>query len=230
MPKRLFFAMLLPGLLFGCATRQEPEPMPELTQPVYEEPEPQENPGSLYTPNSAEFLYDDNRAKTVGDIVQVVVSEVSNAEHKSETTTDRESNINFGISAVTPVTNVVAGLLDATKMGEGASVVSNNTNDFEGTGETTQESTFEATVAARVVRMLPGRVMQVEGARRIRVNNETQILVVRGLVRQRDIAADNTVSSTALAEAQIEVYGEGVLADKQRPGWMTRVLDNIWPF
>jgi flagellar L-ring protein precursor FlgH len=78
--------------------------------------------------------------------------------------------------------------------------------------------------------MLPGRVMQVEGARRIRVNNETQILVVRGLVRQRDIAADNTVSSTALAEAQIEVYGEGVLADKQRPGWMTRVLDNIWPF
>ncbi|MBU1610573.1 MAG: flagellar basal body L-ring protein FlgH, partial [Proteobacteria bacterium] len=73
-------------------------------------------------------------------------------------------------------------------------------------------------------------VMQVEGARRIRVNNETQILIVRGLVRQRDIAADNTVNSSSLAEADIEVYGEGVLADKQRPGWMTRILDHVWPF
>ena len=53
---------------------------------------------------------------------------------------------------------------------------------------------------------------------------------VRGLVRQRDIAANNTVNSSSLAEAQIEVYGEGVLADKQRPGWMTRILDHIWPF
>lgn len=230
MNKHIITALALAALLPGCAAHQEPAAMPELTQPAYEEPEPQENPGSLFTPNSAQFLYDDNRAKNVGDIVQVVVSEVSNAEHKSETTADRESNINFGITSVSPTTNFIHGLLEATKMNEGANVVSNNTNDFEGTGETTQESTFTATVSARVVRMLPGRVMQVEGARRIRINNETQVLIVRGLVRQRDIAADNTVPSNSLAEAQIEVYGEGVLADKQRPGWMTRILDNVWPF
>lgn len=230
MTRPFFLIIAVAVLVGGCAAKQEPAPMPILTEPAYEEPEPQDNPGSLFTPNSAEFLYDDNRAKNVGDIVKVVVSEVSNAEHKSETKTDRESNINFGITSISPASNLIYDVLEKTGMNEGASVESNNTNDFEGTGETTQESTFTATVSARVVRMLPGRVMQVEGARRIRVNNETQILIVRGLVRQRDIAADNSVDSNSLAEAQIEVYGEGVLADKQRPGWMTRILDNVWPF
>lgn len=85
-------------------------------------------------------------------------------------------------------------------------------------------------MATRIVRMLPGRVMQVEGARQIRVNDENQILVVRGLVRQRDIASDNTVPSSNLAQSQIEVYGEGIVADKQKPGWLTRILDNLWPY
>ncbi len=230
MKANLFIIMALVVLLGACASRQEPTPMPILTEPVYDEPEPQENPGSLFTPNSAEFLFDDNRAKNVGDIVQVVVSEVSTANHKSETKTDRASNINFGITSIAPANNLLYTILRKTGMNEGANVKSDNTNDFEGTGETKQESVFTATVSTRVVRMLPGRVMQIEGARRIRVNNETQILIVRGLLRQRDISADNSVHSSVLAEAQIEVYGEGVLADKQRPGWMTRILDYVWPF
>ncbi len=110
--------------------------------------------------------------------------------------------------------------------GVGASSVSN----FVSTGETKQETSLTTTVAARVIRMLPGKVMQVEGARQIRINAETQILVVRGLVRQRDIDSKNTVASSALADAKIEVYGQGMLTDKQRAGWLSRLLDNVWPF
>ncbi|MBU1612299.1 MAG: flagellar basal body L-ring protein FlgH, partial [Proteobacteria bacterium] len=157
----ILFASL--ALVAGCAAKQEPAPMPILTEPAYEEPEPQDNPGSLFSPGSAEFLFEDNRARTVGDIVQVVVSEVSNAGHKSETTTDRESNINFGITSIAPATNLIYDVLEKTGMNEGANVSSGNTNDFAGKGETSQESSFSATVSTRVVRMLPGRVMQVEG-------------------------------------------------------------------
>ena len=56
------------------------------------------------------------------------------------------------------------------------------------------------------------------------------LLLVQGVARDRDIDADNTIMSTSLAEARIELYGEGVLADKQRPGWLARILDNVWPF
>ena len=87
-----------------------------------------------------------------------------------------------------------------------------------------------ATVAARVVNVLPDGLLRIEGARQTKVNNETQYLVVAGLIRSRDVASDNSVLSTQIADAQISYYGEGVIADKQKPGWLTRLLDNIWPF
>lgn len=221
--------VLLLGLLGSCADRHKTAPMPLMTEPVVEEPEPRDNPGSLFTPNSAEFLYDDSRAHRVGDILMVVISEVSDASQKIETTSDKTNDIDFGISAV-PEGTLIREATDFLRLQPGATVGANTDHEFEGTGETTHEAEFTATVAVRVVRILPGGIMQVEGARRIRVNEETQILVVRGLVRPQDIAADNTVPSTHLAEAQIELYGEGVISDRQKPGWLSRILDNIWPF
>jgi flagellar L-ring protein precursor FlgH len=113
----------------------------------------------------------------------------------------------------------------------GSSLVgATSSNKFEGDGETKRESSITTTVAARVTRVLGGGLMEVAGARETRVNGETQIVLVQGVARDRDIDADNTIKSTSLAEARIELYGEGVLAEKQRPGWLARMLDNVWPF
>ncbi|MFP4084876.1 MAG: flagellar basal body L-ring protein FlgH, partial [Desulfonatronovibrio sp.] len=57
-----------------------------------------------------------------------------------------------------------------------------------------------------------------------------QIIVVRGLARARDVASDNSILHTQLADAHIEVYGKGIVADKQKPGWLTQLLDRVWPF
>ncbi|BDQ35413.1 flagellar L-ring protein [Pseudodesulfovibrio portus] len=205
--------------------------MPPLTPPVYEQDDPTLNPGSLFDSNRSEFLYDDNRASRVGDIVLVKVAEEANTSLKSETTADKENTHNTGVTAM-PTTGLIGSLPLTGQLGAkvGTSIQASQSSEFSGNGETKQESSFEATVATRIVRRLPGNLLQVEGARRIRVNAETQFLVVRGLIRQRDIASDNSVSSAKLAEAQIEIYGQGVLADKQKPGWLSRILDNIYPF
>ncbi len=87
-----------------------------------------------------------------------------------------------------------------------------------------------SSLAARVLRVLPGGLLQIEGAREIRVNEETEYMVVRGMIRSKDVDADNSIYSTQIADASIEYYGKGVLADKQKPGWFTRLMDNIWPF
>ena len=55
-------------------------------------------------------------------------------------------------------------------------------------------------------------------------------MVVRGTIRSRDVDTDNTILSNQIADASIEYYGRGVLADKQKPGWFTRLMDNVWPF
>jgi len=207
-----------------------PEPM--LTQLNNIEPEPVNNPASLFEAGQSDFLFDDNRANKVGDIVMVKVTETSNGKHKADTTAQKDNTNTYGISAM-PNTGIW-GAMNKTVPGAsglGSAQVGTNSNSaFKSTGETKQESTVTATVATRVVAMLPGRIMQVEGARQIRVNAETQILVVRGLVRQSDIDSRNSVPSTALADARIEVYGQGMLSDKQKAGWFSRMLDNVWPF
>lgn len=222
--------------LSGCQTAQRnAAPAPVLTTPVAEAPTPQENPGSLYDPGEANYLFGDNRARNVGDVVMVNIIETSKGKQKADTTADRTSSMNMGVSnwfgkqeaALIPL-GQAAGLVG--KVGATPMIQSSASNTFEGTGETNRESTVSATLAARVVRVLPGGLMQIEGAREIKVNNETQILVVRGLARAKDISPDNTIASTYLADSQIEYYGQGVIADKQRPGWLSRILENVWPF
>ncbi|HDQ40728.1 MAG TPA: flagellar basal body L-ring protein [Desulfonatronum sp.] len=234
----LVSAILTLGLLVGAyacapATTQS-VPTPLLTQGVEIPPPAEQNPGSLFNPASAEMLFADNRARRVGDIVMINIVENSQATNKATTDASRDSSIGMGIEHLLDQRLINMGLsglgVDRDNFGDTPLIRASSTSEFKGDGETKRESTITATVGARVVRVLQGGVLQVEGAREIRVNNETQIIVVRGLVRSTDIDQDNTIPSTHMADATIEFYGMGILADKQRPGWLTRILENVWPF
>jgi len=66
--------------------------------------------------------------------------------------------------------------------------------------------------------------------REMKVNNESQFITVTGITRPMDISSDNRIKSTYLADARIEYSGKGILADKQGPGWLMRIVDFVWPF
>ncbi len=230
----------LVALSAGCVQRQHnAETMPTMSALAEDDVEAEQtyNPGSLYNPGSAEQLFSDNRARRVGDIVVINIVEVSSGKHSANTDTERKSSMDIGVTSffgkdtvgIDPVGGAnILGLSQG--QGDGSVAATTTNNKFEGTASTDRGSTVKATVAARVVRILPGGLMQVEGAREVRVNDETQILVIRGLVRPRDIDSSNSINSTHLANSSIEYYGKGVLADKQKAGWVMRLLDNVWPF
>ena len=83
---------------------------------------------------------------------------------------------------------------------------------------------------ADVVAPLPNGTLVIKGNREIRVNNENQRITLSGLIRPVDISPDNTILSSYVANARIEYTGSGSVSDKQRPGWLTRFIDFIWPF
>jgi len=226
---RLLMLMLAALALTGCRTTSRP-PMPTavVTPPPQERVSAAENPGSLFDPDGATMLFADARAKRVGDVLLVKVVESTLSKSKAETDASRGSSM--ALSAQAFLGKDKLPLIPGATVGEGDLVRANSSSNFAGDGETKRESSITTTVAARVTRVLGGGLMEVVGARETRVNGETQIVLVQGVARDRDINADNTIMSTSLAEARIELYGEGVLADKQRPGWLARILDNVWPF
>lgn len=226
---------VLASQIAGCqAAKEKPAPIPPvMPAPVSMTPEEKAaNPGSLFDDAEANYLFSDNRARRVGDIVLVNIVETTTAKNKAETSTEKESAINLGVSnffgtpgqmTMGPVT--IPGAVGATPM-----VKASSTSSFDGKGETKRENTFTSTIACRVIKVLPGGLLEVEGARETRVNEETQYIVISGLVRTADVEADNSVKSTQLANARIAYYGEGAVADKQKPGWFVRLMDNVWPF
>lgn len=241
----LAFLLAIP-LLGGCvehALQEMHKPMPAIPPPVPSEPETEGAiwPGS--TP-SGSFLFFDQKARGLGDLVTVQVLDDTSAEGIAATDLERKSEISATISSqvgldrliVEPLENLFNNVFGfnlgaGAQPGATANIVDAETEDkFEGEGTTKREGRVQATLTCRVVEVLPGNLFRIQGRRSVVINHEVQYLTVEGLVRQQDIAIDNTVPSDSLAEASITFDGLGVIDDKQRPGWMTRILSWAYPF
>ena len=101
---------------------------------------------------------------------------------------------------------------------------------FAGEGNTARKGVLSGSIAVRVVREMPNGDLFIEGTKVVLINNEEYHLYVSGLVRTADIARDNSIESTRIADAQIEFTGRGDLAEQQRKGWLVRFFDTVNPF
>ncbi len=186
-------------------------------------------PGTIYAAGNAFDLYSDRRAHRVGDILLVSIVETSSGTKKASTKTKRDSSVTGGISALFGVEKWLSDNNSRFTPSQ-SSLSAGLTNDFDGSGETKDDSKVTATLSARVIEVtLEGNLM-IRGYREVRLNNQTQFLIVSGLVRPEDVSRDNSVLSSHIADARIEYSGTGVISDKQQPGWLARGLDLIWPF
>jgi flagellar L-ring protein precursor FlgH len=217
---------------------------------VYELPPPaappDPTPGAIWVggTSAGSFLYYDRKARGLGDLVTVVIQESINAQGSANTALDKASALSANASSdlgfVDALQDASGKLFDLLGFGTdrvtaapGASlsaIEATQENSFEGDGSTRRSSTMTGTLTCRVVEALPGDVFRIQGRRQILVNHELQLVTVEGLVRRQDIAIDNTVSSTQLADVKLTFDGIGVIDDKQRPPLLGRALDWILPF
>jgi len=187
--------------------------------------------GSIYDSNSNVGIFQDFRARKTGDVITILIEEDLKGEKNVETNTDKQSEISSGIGGVfgtelakllSPAGTTIA---DPTKMFSGSSQ-----DTFKGTGKTSRDGNLKGTVSARVVDVFPNGNIMIEGTRELKINNESQYLILTGIVRPQDIKSDNTISSTKLADARISYTGGGSLSEKTSPGWFSRLMGVFAPF
>ncbi|MBI5810077.1 MAG: flagellar basal body L-ring protein FlgH [Deltaproteobacteria bacterium] len=216
--------------LSGCAA-PEPKRINTAEIPVHGRSIPA-TAGSIWPgETSRNSLFQDLRARNVGDIVTVEVLEKTSAVKEASTSTARKSADDIAINKLLGM-NLRFGTNNFLGQGNPFSPEVQSTYDakFDGSGKTKRSGELSATIAARVVEVLPNGNLVLEGKKDTVVNNELQYVVLSGIARPEDISEGNTVSSTLLSDARIEYSGKGVIGDEQSPGWMRRILDNIWPF
>ncbi len=185
--------------------------------------------GSLWVDNgSLSDMFINAKARGVGDIVTIRIVESSSATNNAKTNTGRTTAMSVGLDNFFGLENRFPS--GSNFFNPFSAVQSDYGSKFDGSGSTARSGALTAFITARIVQILPGGNLVIEGNREVRINNENQIITLTGTVRPRDISPDNIVQSTYIADARISYSGSGVLNDQQRPGWLARILDNIWPF
>lgn len=223
---RLFqaaFLLVIMALAGGCSSHIKTV---KTEKPVRQEPTvvQEKTPGSLWPgERSNNMLFADRKARYLDDIITVVIDEESSGENKADTETSRDSSTTAGIAGVTQA-SPDHRLLAKYELG------GSSTNSMKGEGNTSRDGKLEARISARVVNVLENGNLVIEGKKQVTVNEEDQFLIISGVVRPDDISSDNAVSSQYIADARIVYTGEGVVNDKMRPGWLTRIIDWVWPF
>ncbi len=161
----------------------------------------------------------------VGDIITVIVSEATTAVHQASTRTQKDSSIGAELSNDW---NQVANLLGNENTRKTLDFGLGGDDSYSGEGQTSRRSSVKAVVTSVVTEILESGNLYIIGEHRVKVNNEIETVRVSGIIRAQDITVANTVLSSQIAKAEVSVNGDGVVADKQTPGMLTKMFN--WLF
>jgi len=227
---RYWLSVLLILTLSGCGMVSTAKYAPEV--PIASQPLPPAAPpqdGSLWTGRQANGLVADSRATNVGDLVTISITETAKASEIANTKTSKDSGVKVGITSLLGLSFPMKAF--SKKDAEVDTAIEGTVgNVSDGQGKTERQSSFTSYLTARVIQVLPNQNLMIQGQRQMRINNETEVVTLTGIVRPQDIDRNNVVPSSKVAEARVMISGAGVVSDKQRVGWFQRFFDHTWPF
>jgi len=189
-----------------------------------QEPVPPASNGAIYQVGRDVALFENPIARHIGDVVTIVLSEATAAQKSATTSTSKATTDTMpGVSLFgSPVTI------------HGSSVLSANVNDaskFDGAGNSAQSNSLTGFITATVAKVLPNGNLYVKGEKKIWINQGQENVMLSGVIRAIDVAPDNSVPSSRVANARITYGGKGAIADANAAGWLSRFFNSPWtPF
>ena len=182
---------------------------------------------SLWRDDAARSMFADRRARSVGDILTIVVQENATTTKANTTKTAKNTSLDAAINSFL-FSPGASGLM--TQGGKMPAINMASKNTFDGGGSINNSEKITARIAVRVVEVLPNGSLVLEGRRQTKFSGETTDAVLRGVVRAEDVSAQNTVMSYNVADAAIQYLSKGVVSDSQRKCWFSKIWDKVSPF
>jgi len=210
----------------GCSTGSvltrpgEPEFAP--VRPAMQQPAVQHN-GSIYMSSVPRPLFEDIKARQVGDLLTVILDEQTDASKSASTGITKDNTTDITAPTILGQTPKLNGNPLSTGL--------ESSTDFSGEADSTQSNKLQGSITVTVSEVLPNGNLRIQGEKWIAINQGDEYVRLRGIVRPSDIGPSNTVLSTRVADAKITYRGKGAVADSNAAGWLARFfLSPIWPF
>jgi flagellar L-ring protein precursor FlgH len=222
---RNLYTLLSSAALLGLGACQTPHPPKDDDGMSWAaEPAPKPTNGSIYQSGREVALFENPIAHHVGDIVTIVLNESTQAQKSSSTNTNKATSV-----ALPGMT-----LLGKALTVHGVPITSNSiadTTKFAGEGDSAQSNSLQGYVTVTVQKVLPNGNLYVKGQKWIGINQGQEYVIMSGVIRPIDLASDNSIPSSQVANAKISYGGKGALADANAQGWLSRFFNSPWsPF
>lgn len=213
--------LVVAAMLAGCVTTTPPT---AVHQPMTVRPEPrpqyQTNAGAIFQPGAVRPLFEDRRARMVGDTLVINLSERTQAAKKSSSSADRSQDIEVSVPRIAGV---------PLKGAQGIGVQANSENVFAGKGASSADNNFTGTITVTVIEVLPNGNLLVSGEKKVAINQGDEYIRFSGVVNPTQVTAANTVQSTQVADARIEYRATGYIDEAQVMGWLGRFFLSFLP-
>lgn len=217
--KIVLTALVMSVLIAGCASAPAellPEFSPSYQAVVGIEKHPQ---GTIYQSGTERSLFEDLKAKRVGDILTVLLVEQTSGRNSS----DNNVNQSTAMSVSTPTYGGSAR--------PGMAISLGSENAFSGESGSSQSNSLSGSIAVTVSEVLPNGNLVIQGEKWVKINQGNEYIRVQGVIRPKDIDTYNTLLSTQIADARISYGGKGNNARGNNPGWAAKILFSpLWPF
>ncbi len=219
------FTTLLAIQLSACQILNAP-PKVDVAEPTYVRPTPvvvpTVNNGAIFQATQYRPLFEDHRARLVGDTITVRIVEKVSATQTNTSKLDKSGTVGASLTGLPGVS--------ANSFGAGRTVVGGtSSNAFQGKGSTESSNDFSGTITAIVTEVLPNGHLVIAGEKQIGVNHNVDVLRFSGQVDPRAIQPGNSVPSAQIANVRIENRGRGAQAEAQGTGWLARFFLNVLP-
>jgi len=210
-------------LLGGCASFPTGDPAYASATPAVPPPPAPAN-GAIYQAGYAVSLFEDLSARRVGDVLTIRLVERTDASKKASTSVNKES-------AIAVPNPILLGRPLSLSGGTTLETDIASAQDFQGEGDSSQSNSLRGDISVTVAEVLPNGNLLVRGEKQLKLNQGDEYIRLSGIVRPVDIAPDNTVLSTRVADVRIAYAGRGAVADASTLGWLSRFfLSMLWPF
>ena len=226
---RTSLIVLAIALLQACAmaTKDKMSYAPTLPQPEMVAPATQ---GAIFQSGQEISLFEDAKARRVGDILTVVLVEQTTASKKADTTTSKKQDTQLDNPTIlgAPLNFNMPG---NSKRDLNLGTTLSGTRSFAGAGDSSQSNELQGNISVTVAKVLSNGYLLVRGQKRLTINQGDEYVRLSGIVRPSDIGPDNTVLSTLVADAKISYTGKGMLDDSNSSGWLASFFNSKWwPF
>jgi len=185
------------------------------------------NPGSIYS-EAQPGLLEDTRALRIGDIVMIRINEHADAQGNAQTNLQKSSDREIGVNALMGIVPAIQKAYPSIDPSQLLNIAASS--NFSGQGTTQRAGSLNGLIGVHVKQELPNGDLFIEGTKVVMINREEYHLYVSGVIRPSDIAPDNSVDSSLIADARVEFTGRGDIDTTTDRGWLTKILDFVNPF